>query len=442
MYLRHLELKNFRRFGSISVDFDPNMTVIAAINGEGKTTLLEAIAIALGPFVGAFPKGRARQIISTDARRKGDGANATYPVEVKAQISNPDLTWERALRTPKGKTTVGSSRDLADYAQALHRKTDLHDAQLLPLIAWYSSRRLWINHRDTATKRPSRIDERSAGYEDCLSDASSFTQMSRWIERSTGQVLQNKDEKRDLAETDLLESRLLAIRDAVNAAVAPMEFRGFRYSLGLKSLALTHSDHGEMSLGLLSDGIRAVVSLVADMAFRATLLNPYLGANVCRDISGIVLIDEIDLHLHPKWQQQIIHSLRTIFPNIQFIISTHSPQVLATVPRSQVRVIRRIQSEEVSDSEGCWEAVKPSESSFARDSSHVLANIMDVSPSPQIVDVSEQVAQFGHLVRNGHEKSKEAEDLRATLEQKGYEFNENELRIWRAIGQRTARPNG
>lgn len=89
---------------------------------------------------------------------------------------------------------------------------------------------------------------------------------------------------------------------------------------------------------MLSDGYRNMVAMVADIALRAATLNPQFGAEAARATSGLVLIDEIELHLHPKWQREVIPSLRRAFPKMQFIATTHSPQVVASVQRDQVRL--------------------------------------------------------------------------------------------------------
>jgi predicted ATP-binding protein involved in virulence len=92
-----------------------------------------------------------------------------------------------------------------------------------------------------------------------------------------------------------------------------------------------HDQHGELSVALLSDGIRNMIGMVADIAFRATKLNPQFGFLAAKETPGVVLIDEVDMHLHPEWQQVVLQSLTTAFPALQFIVTTHSPQVLTTV---------------------------------------------------------------------------------------------------------------
>ncbi len=95
-------------------------------------------------------------------------------------------------------------------------------------------------------------------------------------------------------------------------------------------------DQGWMPFNYLSDGFRSMVAMAADIAYRASLLNPHLGEDAAKETSGIVLIDEIDLHLHPKWQRRIVRELQSAFPDLQFIATTHSPFILQSLDPGEV----------------------------------------------------------------------------------------------------------
>lgn len=468
MRLHRLELRQFRRFGHIELEFEPDLTVVAAVNGEGKTTVLDGAAIALGPFVGAFSMGKARQIVRSDARISppmdtpelsssletpadsdealgfdefreytdryretyGEPEYSThYPVTVRAEMQDRRIEWERELRGPKGRTTTGGARILAEYATELQKKAAEGQIITFPIVAYYSASRLWVKHRDSS-KRVQVEMERSAGYEDCLSDASSFVQMSKWIENATLFAIQRRKETRGLA----VEERLAGISYAVHHVLQTMGFGDFKFSLAHKSLTLTHDDHGELPLERVSDGIRAVATMTADIAFRATKLNPHLGGRASEQTPGIVLIDELDLHLHPRWQQEILGTLRRAFPLVQFIVSTHSPQVLATVPPSKIRVISR--DESTPRREGRWLAETPRSGAYGRTSSVALANIMGVAPIPTIHGLTERLHEFEALVVAGDEETSRARRLRESLENEGYEFDDGELTLWRIRAKR------
>ncbi len=104
-----------------------------------------------------------------------------------------------------------------------------------------------------------------------------------------------------------------------------------RYDAGREELLLTTKEHGTQPFHILSDGQRSILALVADIAQKAARLNPHLGEDILKKTSGIVLIDELDLHLHPLWQRTIIEKLRETFPLIQFICTTHSPFLIQSL---------------------------------------------------------------------------------------------------------------
>lgn len=107
-----------------------------------------------------------------------------------------------------------------------------------------------------------------------------------------------------------------------------------QYNLDTDDLDLIYTSQNKkvrIPLSKLSDGYKCTISLIADIAYRMALLNPQLNENVLEITNGIVLIDEIDLHLHPEWQKRIISDLRNIFPKIQSIVSTHAPSVINSV---------------------------------------------------------------------------------------------------------------
>ena len=87
----------------------------------------------------------------------------------------------------------------------------------------------------------------------------------------------------------------------------------------------------------LSDGYHVFIALVADIARRAVMLNEFDGAEAPERVEGVVLIDELDLHLHPRWQREALPRLRDVFPKLQFVVTTHSPQVLSSAENRQVR---------------------------------------------------------------------------------------------------------
>ena len=165
----------------------------------------------------------------------------------------------------------------------------------------------------------------------------------------------------------------------------------------------------KLALDQLSGGYRAVLALAADLAWRMAQGNPHLDNPL--ESEAIVLIDEVDLHLHPGWQQRILVDLRRTFPNAQFIVSTHSPQVLTTVPPEQIVELRR--------KEGHIVAGRPSAPTFGAEAGDVLFTVMrvDERPAAEHNEFVKKLGEYMRLVDDGRGQSKKAKALRNELEE-------------------------
>ena len=148
-----------------------------------------------------------------------------------------------------------------------------------------------------------------------------------------------------------------------------------------------NEDPISLPLRYFSDGIKAMLSMTADIAYRMALLNPNLGGEAMRETPGIVLIDEIDMHLHPSWQRKILAALKNVFPRIQFIVTTHAPAVLANVPRENILVF----------ADG--KISRPSEHTYGRDVTSILRDVMGTEVRPQ--EVMEQKDIFYKALDEG-----------------------------------------
>lgn len=416
MRLNHLTVHNYRRFDHLTIGFHPHLTVISARNGEGKTTVLEAAATALGSYVGSFDYGKSKNIQPSEAclvrGETSTGSERQFPVEIAAEATYQndheetelDLTWQRSLHGAKGhRTTSKEARQISDLGVQLQATLRVDSQAPLPAISYYSSGRLWRLHnkmRDKAILTRSR----SAGYQDCLSSASSYSQLQEWMRIATLAVAQRQ--QLNLPDPDLGDA-MAGIARSVEEVLSPVGWSSFRHDVSLDELAMTQGDQLLLPLSMLSDGVRAMVSLTADLALRCVRLNPKYGAEASKLTRGIVLIDEVDLHLHPEWQQQVLHSLTAAFPLIQFIVTTHSPQVLSTVPADQIRVITR-------HSTGEWATAAPVEQTLGVESGHVLGEVMGVNPVPP-VEAAKILEQYTEMIEAGAHNSDGGQSLRQKL---------------------------
>lgn len=450
MNIERLQITNFRRFAKLEIDFDPQLTVLVARNGQGKTSVLDAITIALATFVGAFDRGKGKGLAVKDARYQlsADALDSVqhFPVVVSAQLSltspadgiaeAPAVRHDvlRELTGPKSKTSVKHARSLTNEGKTLQQLVNASAVGLsmapvaLPVIAYYGSGRLWRQHKEV--KRAKVLsDSRTMGYEDCLSSASSYLQLQQWMQQAAQALFQEQSLPEHRRRPGLAQ-RVKAIGLAVDQALAEQGWADFRYSTRHRELAMYHPDAGELPVSMLSDGVRAMVLLVADLAFRCVRLNGHLGEQAVRDSCGLVLIDEVDLHLHPEWQQRVLNQLRVVFPRLQFIVTTHSPQVLSTVSRQHIRVL--------GDADNLVAvAAEPMAEVYGLPSNSAMQVVMGVDPVPPVPERG-QLEALSALVDEGRYGEPEVVELLAQLTRVLGERHPQLQRIMRSIHRQKA----
>lgn len=473
MHLRQIVIKDFRCFDSLSIDLHERLTVLVADNAGGKTSVLDAIAKGLSAWnthldsaeqrlpqiplddddlrVTPFTNTRGREIAqkadftSLKLHMHEEGAELTWSI---AHVLNQSIVVPDALGTENLKARVNALRD------ALH---DGDDDVPVPVFAYYGI------HRGHATQEiPDRIHEPTIDYSRRLSalvdslapNLRDFSEMIRWFKEASLDELQWK-------EGQALMGPILGQEPARYSGALPHIRRAFECVLdkrisspridrvSKKFMVDFKMDDGTVTplrFDQLSQGYASVLALAMDLAQRLAIANPHFNVATEHDyhdgedeiidpLSGpaIVLIDEVDLHLHPSWQQRVLGDLLRAFPNAQFIVTTHSPQVLTTVRRENIRVLGR-------DPAGKWQAKLPEHSPYARESKDALADIMGVDPLPLSNDdqrgFQEKIRSYEQLVRAGRKDSDEARSLRTEIDAEGYEIPSADLALWEFLGNR------
>ena len=417
--LDRLSLKNFRCFTECELDLHPELTVLVACNGQGKTALLDAIAILLGLFVDSFKETKhAFGFARADAHltsRGGDTMEPVVPVvlSVEGWARGHKIAWRHkivALGKEKSVLVRSEAGDLQSLAHGLRGLLE-HTAKnpddgvpLLPVVAYYGTGRLWSEHHLTQAKRRAEatVKGRLAGYRDCLSPSSSFKVFADWY----GETWRSMGAPRvpGLEVPDRPERLIAAVESAVKTVLEPTGWHGLEYVNG--HLFVRHAEHGRLLLSLLSDGVRNMIALVADLAQKCVRLNPHLGDEATQKTPGVVLIDEVDMHLHPGWQQTVIALLRRAFPEVQLILSTHSPQVLSSVHRESIRTVRLLAERGVLET--------PRFQTRGVESADVLTHIMGIDPVPQ-VEEARLLSEYRALIEDGEFESPAARALRERL---------------------------
>jgi len=334
MKLNQLSVTNFRCYKEQQFNFHPQFNLIVGKNATGKTAVLDAVSIAIASWlIGFKKKNDKKNLEQTDAtltyvEREGEAQfTEAWPVTVSAIgcVNGESISWERSKDTPTGNTRYGNAGELTALAKECDK--NLAEKISLPLISYYGTMRLWQDPRSSKVKspltntstKPSRLD----GYKHCVDPRIATRELVAWFEIQEWQSFQ-------LGEEPIM---LTVVREAVLNCIE--DAKHLRYDPKRRELLLWFKTGEPQPFNMLSDGQRCVLALVADIAQKAATLNPHLGNEVLALIEGVVLIDELDLHLHPRWQRRIIDDLRTTFPNIQFICTTHSPFLIQALHSSE-----------------------------------------------------------------------------------------------------------
>lgn len=386
MKLSKLELKNFHRFERFTITFDDQLTVLVGDNGTGKSSLLFATRLALAAFFEGIDGVTAPGIADSDARLvtyENDGIidrQAQYPIRVAAcgTLMNQDVSWARSRNSQKGRTTRSESKEIAAIGKACVERLRDGDATLvLPLISYYGTGRLWAKkqHQNDDVRSFTRLD----GYSGALDAETDDYLLRAWFKKMTIQELQKARQHGEGAGEIASFSVVKRAIAQCFSRVTGMEDVEVDFDFDINDLTLlSRNPEGIMQslpLGYFSDGYRTTLSMVADIAYRMALLNPGLADAVVQETPGVVLIDEVDLHLHPLWQARILGDLRAIFPKIQFIVTTHAPVVISSVRASHVRKL----------SSDASEPTTPQAEVYGGDLGRILGDLMGAQERPKDV---------------------------------------------------------
>lgn len=420
-----LSVTNYRCFKKLEkpIYFQPDLTVLVARNGEGKTAFLDAVKIAFGTFTNSFSISTGAHFHISDVHiaslHEHINLEATYPVSLEATgfIDGELKKWSRMLQKSRGRTTTKDARAVSNYGDKLWEKISADEKNIsLPIIAFYGTGRLWAEHKDMDDGAISPLAQtRFAGYENALSARSTYKQVKNWLL----EALKMEDSKiaSSTLPGELVGSQLAAIKKALQNILGMEGWGVMHYNPFYKDDITVINNFKEkdgklvpnttaataLPVSWLSDGVRAVFSMVADIAYRCVKLNPHLGIKACEETCGIILIDEVDIFLHPSWQQRIIGDLQRTFPKIQFIVTTHSPQVVSSVPKECVRIINDGQ------------IVSFDTQTQGVESQDILSQIFGTDPAPQNDPFVQMLNKYADMEAHGQADTAEGIDLRQQL---------------------------
>lgn len=415
MYISELKIKNYRKFDEYQVKFDGQLSVLIGKNGSGKTSILEAVTVAVGTFFFGIDGVSAIGIKPDDAHNKyfllGEDVDVQkqFPVEISAKgfVEDKEIQWSRMLNSKGGKTTYVLAKEMTEISSQYQDRLMKGDSTLvLPILAYYGTGRLWDDHREKWSEK-FKENTRINGYTDCLDGRANIKLLLDWFKRMFIKNINNgKPTMTYLAVKEAMENcfrRLTGVED-VSVLVNPDT-----YGIEIK-YSICENKKIQIPLEQLSDGYRCALSMIGDIAYRMATLNPQLEMNVLKKTPGIVMIDEVDLHLHPEWQQDILSDLTQTFPNVQFIVTTHAPAIINSAEEGSLLVLE----EDYVDYLGA--------DAYGQDINTIVSAYMGSSVRPK--EIQEKFDKFYSLL--DEDRLSEAKDILNELRKK-IDVNDTEL---------------
>lgn len=417
MKLKSMQIKNFRCFSDLTIDFDDRLTVLVGTNGSGKTAVLDAIAYLLDELAWEIidPNSYCKQLPITDRYYGTDKMELNYSVALPP--SNGVMKWPERIDLPFLFKENKLSETLVPYGgpsnpnnlyvfQRIYAGTNKGN---LPILVYYGAKRIAGKNEDGIF---SQKDKKNI-YKNAFAPQIDFSTSAAWF---INKRLEETNEAVEQGNLDFRMPDITAVRKAVAKALSGIDnvaddFNEPFVKQTPPRIFITRKSAPDVPLSVeqLSDGYRVMLALVMDLARRMAAANENVkwpeGQTVLHS-PAVVLIDEVEKHLHPGWQQTVLPKLMGIFPNAQFIVTTHSPQVLSSISGKHVRVLKGEKVyglADVDETEGA-------------ESSRVLRNVLGISPRPQGNRYTKKLSRYKELVYNEKWDTPEAENLRSELD--------------------------
>ena len=346
MYFERTEIQNFKGIEKMNLEFSSGVNLLIGNNGVGKTTVLEALALSIQTYFSRMNDIAKKSIKKDDvhftSNLVGDASQHrvySNPTVIKSEINLGGLEYSseisredetNATRTKyTGKEFAAAGRDLLNSQEAI-----------LPVICYFSTSRVVDTQKvSTNAVGKNKLNDRRCGYIDCLNATLDRKALTDWTFKM---AMAEYKKGTAVAEYEAFKKAVGIFMQKMNDLE---EIPLVEYTRDFEDI--TYAEDGKtMLVNYLSAGYQSLLWMLMEISFRIALLNPELSDY--SQAEGIVLIDEIDMHLHPRWQWEILDALHSSFPKVQFIAATHSPIIISSFKDAKLLSIGENGVEELS----------------------------------------------------------------------------------------------
>lgn len=431
MKIKSLHIQNFRGFEDVKIEFpDTNLAVFIGENGSGKSSVLDCVGILLANYLNNifnFP-ARPDKGFEEAIKKKPDLGNyfekynkiskilgentlvKDFNIEINdINLKSDDLKISFKLgydeedilsnmsfnRNRTRNNSIKSSEGIMILGEKLLNNPRLN----LPILIYYPTNRIWQEKIEKTERKQYKFSQFNAYANAFGNSLEVFDDFFEWFRNEEDYERDTKLKNNDLG---YVNPKLEVIRKALNIFLLSFSSNqyenlrierlrndeGYEFSDKTIDVFLAISKNNQtFRFEQLSSGEKMLLMMVADIARRLTIANPSLEGEAALQGEGIILIDEIELHLHPSWQREVIPALRATFPNIQFLITTHSPQALSGIKKIDEDALFILKD---------FHVFKPSSSAIGRDSNGILEEIMGVSKRPK--EIEDLINEYFNLI--------------------------------------------
>lgn len=406
MRIKSIKLINYRGAVSLNIDFHRQLNVFIGVNGAGKSTILDSLAIMLSWLVNRLKNTNASgQQISETEINNGQG---TAIIEITGGTEDSqEITW-KIVKTRTGYIHAGERSNfsqLNEYTQQIQRQITEHQGEInLPLFVYYSVNRAVLDI-PLKIKTKHQFDSLSA-YENALTSGSDFRTFFEWFREREDLENENRKYREDEIKPEgfcFPDPQLEAVRETIERFLP--DFSNLSVRRNPLRMEVTKKNK-IVTVNQLSDGEKCLIAMLGDLARRMAIANPQNPYPLTG--TGVIIIDEIDLHLHPQWQRFVVPKLLEVFPNCQFFISTHSPNIITHVQPESLHFMEQTEM-----------GIKfhPVQESYGKNVDRILEDLMGLETTrpkeiaEALKDIYEQISQ-----NQLEAAKKKINDLRAKIQ--------------------------